>query len=115
MDNLTKDAKYLISSMYKEYLSRRKNNISKKEAVFFDSVNEIHNNLMPEWTFEDTLFTCEELKKHNLISGIGYGSEEILQINLSTEAISLLEITFKDKTESVLEFMAKIKNAIPFV
>lgn len=73
------------------------------------------SNLMPEWTFEDTLFTCEELKKHNLISGIGYGSEEILQINLSTEAISLLEITFKDKTESVLEFMAKIKNAIPFV
>lgn len=34
MDNLTNDAKYLISSMYKEYLSRRKNNISKKEAVF---------------------------------------------------------------------------------
>lgn len=115
LEFLTNDAKYLISAMYQEYLSRRKNNVSKKDAVSFNSVNDIHSKLMPEWNFEDTLFTCKELKKHNLITGTNYGTGEIVLINLSTEAIALLETTFKDKADSVLEFMTKIKNAIPFI
>lgn len=115
LDELTNDAKYLISSMYKEYVSRRKDNVSKEKAIRFQSVENIHETLMKDWTLEDTLFTCRELKKKNFISGMDYGQNSMIRISLTTDAIAVMESKFKDDAEKVLDFLVKIKSMIPFI
>lgn len=114
MDFLTNDAKYLLSSMYKKYIERRKNDMLKEDAVCFDDINTIHKEIMPEWKFEDVSYTVFELEKHGLISGSS-GDNSLSDIELSSEAIASLETTFADKIDKVLEYAAKIKSAIPFI
>lgn len=114
MDNLTNDAKYLLSNMYACYLKRRKNGDNKAEAIKFNNIDNIRNTIMPEWSFEDVEFTCFELRNHKYLDGIA-ADNTIFHITLTTTAIAALETTFKDKVDLVLNYAAKIKNAIPFV
>lgn len=108
--NLTNDAKFLISSMYKEYLSRLKDNLPKRSAVLFGNSESIHR-LMPEWSKEDTDYTVEELIGKGLLKGHpvlgGY-----LDITLTTDAVAMLQMSFKDKIDTVLDYATKIKNLI---
>lgn len=113
LDLLTNDAKYLLASMYKIYIDRRKNGETKEKAAYFDDVLFIHETIMSKWKFEDVEYTCLELKKHDLIEGI-LADDTIVTVNLSTEAIALMEKTFFDKVDDVLGFLAKVKDAIPF-
>ena len=48
MNNLTNDAKFLLTSMYAEYLTRRKDEISKEQARNFQNINYLKNNIMSE-------------------------------------------------------------------
>lgn len=114
MDYLTNDAKYLLSTLYKEYILRRKNKITKERAVKFDDIESVHKLYMSEWSFDDVKFTCFELYKHNLIHARP-ASNSLYYIRLSTEAIAMLEETFADKVDNVLEFLKKIKESIPFL
>ena len=118
MNELTKDAKYLLCSMYAKYLDRIKDNISKIEARNFQNIDFIKENIMSEWSKEDVLDTCIELQRHKYISATP-GNNTLFCIQLTTEAIATLELEFKEPTlkeriESVLDFAAKVKAAIPF-
>lgn len=114
MEELTNDAKYLLTSMYSKYLDERKAGKTKEQAIKFGGAEDIHQKLMPEWSFEDVEFTCFELRQHGYINAAA-ASNTLFYITLSTSAIASLETTFKDKVDSVLDYAAKIKNAIPFV
>ena len=63
MNNLTNDAKFLLSSMYAKYIERRKDGSSKDKATSFGDVQNIKEEIMPEWSFEDTRFTCFRITK----------------------------------------------------
>lgn len=114
MDNLTNDAKFLISSMYATYIKRRKEKISKEESRNFQSIDYIKENIMPEWTYDDILDTCFELRRHGYISATS-GSNTLYLIGITTDAIAELEVSFKDKLDTVLDYAGKIKNLIPFI
>lgn len=115
MDNLTNDAKYLISKIYETYIERRKLGQNKFQAVYFDSSMFIHKSFMPEWSFEDVDFTLQELESRDLISGYVIDEEYFGEVRLTTTAIAMLENRFSDNLESVLDFMSKVKAAIPFI
>lgn len=108
--NLTNEAKFLISSMYKEYLSRIKENVPKARAVGFGTPNDIHK-FMSEWSYKDTEYTVEELINKGLLQGLpvigGY-----IDISLSTDAIAIMQNSFKNSVDSVLDYASKIKNLI---
>ena len=108
--NLTNDAKFLISSMYKEYLSCIKENLPKARAVNFGTLDNIHK-FMPKWSDEDTEYTVEELINKGLLQALpalgGY-----LDISLSTDAIAVMQNSFKNNVDSVLDYANKIKNLI---
>ena len=53
MNFLTNDAKFLLTSMYAEYLTRRKDEVPKKQARNFQNINYLKNNIMSEWSEED--------------------------------------------------------------
>lgn len=48
---LTNDSKFLLSSMYKIYLERRKSKTDKKDARFWGNINDTINEIMNEWTW----------------------------------------------------------------
>ncbi|ASX21864.1 hypothetical protein [Lactiplantibacillus plantarum] len=112
--NLTNDAKFLIASMYKEYLDRRMTGIEKRQARSFDSVAEINSKIMPQWNEADVLDTCFELRDKGLITG-SPANMTLAYINMTTDSVAALEVSFKDRLDKVIDFISKIKNAIPFV
>lgn len=111
--NLTNDAKYLISKMYSEYLEKRKSGKPKSDARSFFDIETVHK-LMPEWSADDVLDTCWELKVKGLLNGSS-ASNSLIYISMTTDAIAILESSFKDKVNEVLEYVTKIKNLIPFI
>jgi len=119
MKNLTNDAKFLLTSMYAEYLTRRKDEVPKVQARNFQNINYLKDNIMSEWSEEDILDTCFELDKNGYIIGTK-ADDSFYNLSLTTEAISELENQFREPTlkeriENVLDFAAKVKSAIPFV
>lgn len=113
MDDLTKDAKFLLSSMYNEYLKRRKSGSLKKDAVSFGNLEEVHELLMKDWPVDDVRFTLNELGRHEFVNSKP-ASNTLFRITLTTKAIATLEVTFNDRVNDVLSFMAKVKDSIPF-
>ncbi|GMC00195.1 hypothetical protein [Enterococcus thailandicus] len=114
MDELTNEAKYLLSMMYKDYLQKRKSGVNRSTSLKFGNLDELHETVMPEWSIEDVKSVCWELMRHNMISAKN-ASSRIQHISLNTEAIAMLETTFKDKVDIVLDYAVKIKSLIPFI
>ncbi|MDT2660664.1 hypothetical protein P7E02_12345 [Enterococcus hulanensis] len=114
MDNLTNDAKFLLSKMYEKYIEKRKKGYIKKDAKSFGNLEKVHSEIMSEWPIEDVLSTLLELRANEFIIGTP-ASTTMFHIQITNIAIAMLEKTFKDKVEDVLDFAAKIKSAIPFI
>lgn len=114
LDLLTNDAKYLLASMYKTYIKKRKAGSLKKDATHFGHLDDLNRDIMNEWQREDVKSTCFELRKQGLITGTP-ASDTILHIHISTEAIAVMESRFKDNFDTVLDYATKIKSLIPFI
>ncbi|MCS8616349.1 hypothetical protein [Latilactobacillus curvatus] len=113
--NLTNDAKFLLSKMYAQYISARNSGKSKPESrMCATDISELQESLMPEWSDEDILDTCFELRSKELIYGFAAG-DTLSRISLTTDAIAVLEVSFKDKLDTVLDYATKIKGLIPFI
>ena len=114
MDELTNDAKFLVSAFYKKYIDNRTQGKTKRESVLLGHLDSIHSEIMPEWIKDDVKYTITELHKHGLVVATP-ASNTYVRVVLTNAAIASLETSFKDRADTVLEYMAKIKNAIPFV
>jgi len=114
LDELTNDSKFLLSSMYKEYLQIRKSGVDRNTSRKFGNEIDLHNNLMPEWLQADVHDSIAELIKLKYLGSIT-GDNKFTFIMLNPKAIAELETTFKDKIDTVLDYAAKIKDVIPFV
>lgn len=114
LDELTNESKFLLASLYKEYLQRRKDGVDRPKARKFKKEFDIHDEIMSEWSQSDVHDSISELSNLNLLE-TSSGGDAFVSVTLSPKAIAQLEITFKDRIDSVLSYAAKIKNAIPFV
>lgn len=110
---LTSDADYLICALYRKYRENRKSGIPKSKAKMFGSSEDIHKDLMPEWTFEDVDETCRELHRSEMIQCM-YADGIVYTAALSDKAIIYMENRFANNIQAVLDNMAKIKSAILF-
>ena len=111
---LTKEADYLISLLYKSYLEKRKNGISKFQSKHTGSSSEILDNILPKWEFDDVDETCRELCRANMLQG-QFASDVMVDSFLTDNAIIYMENRFKNGLNSVIEHISKIKSAIPFL
>lgn len=112
--NLTKDAEFLICSLYKDYLDKRKSGMSKADAKFTGSSQKMNRDIMPEWSFEDVDETCRELSRAGLLH-CGFADDVTYISNLTDDAIIYMENRFQNKASDVIETIAKIKSMIPFL
>ena len=114
MDELTNDAKFLVSAFYKKYIDARTQGKTKHESVLLGHLDSIHSEIMPEWQKDDVRYTIMELDRQGFVVA-SPASNTIIRVVLTTQAIATLETNFKDKIDTVLDYMAKVKNAIPFI
>lgn len=97
---LSKDAYKALCLIYKEYLSRRKNNISKSSSSMFQSTN--FETLFPDVNQEDFMSDLSELKRHNFVKLYIDGS-----FILNSEAVVYMENRFKNGLIEVVDFISK--------
>lgn len=97
---LSKDADKTLCLIYKEYLSRRKNNVCKSDASRFRA-SELEN-LFPSVNQRDFMTDLNELKKNNLVKLFIEGS-----FILNSDAIVYMENRFKNGLIEVTDFISK--------
>lgn len=97
---LSKDADKSLCLIYKEYLSRRKNNISKSSASLFDSFT--FKTLFPDVNQDDFISDLSELNKNKFIKLFVDGS-----FSLEVNAIIYMENRFKNGLTEVADFISK--------
>lgn len=104
---LSKDADYLICLIYKHYLELRNNGISKSNAKTIGDSHDAHQNIIPEWSFEDVDDTCRELIKKGLLDNRVYVDNICGYMSLSDNGIVYMENRFKNGFKEVVDFISK--------
>ena len=109
MDDLTKEQKHLLVSMYKEVLSRQPALTMEKANYFHDS-DEIKNLFLPDLSSDYVSDLCWKLKSKGYI--ICYPGDDLAnEIQLSDSTIIYMENRFKNGLKDVATFLS---NFLPF-
>ena len=103
---LSKDAKTDLYTLNKEYLSRRKQGISKSKAKNFDSAQHIDSTLFSDWSLEDIEDTLRELGRNKFLNNY-YADQTIYHCELSDPAIVTMENQKKETLLSIADFISK--------
>lgn len=102
MVELSKDADLLACCMYKEYLSRRKNGLSKRQSILFAPDFKTTNLKISKWLSDDYFFTIGELRRAGLIHTYIDGTAI-----LNDSFIIYMENRFKNGLMEITDFIAK--------
>ena len=109
--NLTNDADYLLSVLYKNYKERRKNGENKSDAKFMGSSKHIFMTLLSEWTFDDVDETCRELDRAEMLQCL-YADNVVVDSLLEDAAIIYMENRFKNGLSEVLDNIVRLKSIL---
>lgn len=107
---LSKDADKLICLIYKEFLDRRKNGLSKQLAKDFPEPDKLPAEFLDTFSIDDLHDVLSELSDLDLIDLFIYDNFELKDLG-----IMYMEQRFPNGISQVLEWLGKIKSAIPFV
>lgn len=108
---LTKDSDRLICEIYKKYLEKIAENISKSEAKKLGSSKEIHSEIMPEWFFSDVDEICRELGRAGLLNCF-YADNIVYSASISDVGIIYMENRFKNGIKDVVNFLSNFTSLI---
>lgn len=111
---LSKDADALLCLIYKHYLMRRKDGLSKSDAKSVGGSSNIHETISPKMSLEDVDETCRELHRVGLLNCF-FADDCVYASSLNDSAIVYMENRFSNGLKSVLDYIDKIKSAIPFL
>lgn len=103
---LTKETKKVLYRLYKEYLSRRKADISKAQAICFGAADSIQRELFSDWSISNLSSALYELS-HNKLVSISKYDNKITRCDLTNSAIALMENQKKDALKSAADFVVK--------
>lgn len=108
MDDLTKEQKHLIVSMYKEMLLRsRQSTMSLDEARRFDNSDVVKELLCPSQTSEHVSDLCWALQSKGYIEC--YPGDELAdEISITDKTIIYMENRCKNSLKDVLSFLASL-------
>lgn len=97
---LTKDADVLICLIYKCYLEKRQNNISKSSSKEF-SPDEVKS-FTQKWNEDDIYETLHELKNKELVS-----LDIVGDVTLTDNGIIYMENRFLNKIDKLIDYISK--------
>ena len=106
---LTKDADKMLCEIYAAYIKRRADGTPKRAAKDFANQERWPLEYLAEWNSEDGSESLAELKRAGMIKLYLYDG-----FCLNDEAVIYMENRFKNGVSEVLDWLGKIKSAIPF-
>ena len=106
---LSRDADYLICLIYKRYLELHDNGICKSDAKSIGDSHDVHQNIVPEWSFEDTDDTCRELINNGLLDNRIYMDNICGSMSLSDNGIVYMERRLGNKISKIINYISKLK------
>lgn len=112
---LTKDAKKLLSLLYKKYLKKREEGLPKSKACVLGSSHIIHESLCPDWIFEDVVCACRELSHAHLLE-CRWGNNIPVWTSITDDGISYMENRFKNvflDTSGIFSKLIELIKLIP--
>lgn len=102
--DLTKDADEMICVLYREYIERREQGLSKSDAKGFAHPELLQQALFPEWYLEDISDTLHELHKVEFIHlYVDYS------FRLEDAAIIYMEGRFGRKLDKILSYISSLR------
>jgi len=108
---LTKDSDALICALYKEYLQKRRDGISKREAKYLGGAKHIQQALVPKWPLGDVEETCWELERKGFLM-CQPANNTIYMSVLGDDGIIYMENRFKNGLSEVLAYLEKVKSIL---
>lgn len=103
---MSKDAKFVLYHLYKEYLLRRENHIPKSKAKCFDSAEFIHDTIFPDLNLDDLVESLRELGRNGFLYN-SYACDSVYSCEITDDAIVVMENQKKDTLLNVLDFISK--------
>lgn len=107
---LTRDADKMLCEMYAVYLERRAEGTPKKAAKEFLDPSNWPEKYADRWKSEDGKETLRELKQKGYIRIMILGG-----FIVEDSVITYMENRFPNGLSNVLEWLGKIKSALPFI
>lgn len=106
---LTKDAEFMLFSLYKLYLERLKDGSLKRSAVEFVDLFYLQSELFPMWPMPDILTTASEL------NAVGYIKkyQNLGGFVLLPAGVAFCENAFGFSIQKVLDALLKLKSLLP--
>lgn len=110
MDNrLTKDAEFMLLSLYKLYLERLRDGMLKRSAVEFTDIIYLQSELFPTWPMPDILTTASELNAAGYIKKY----QNLGGIVLLPAGVAFCENTFGFSIQKALDALLKLRSLSP--
>ena len=107
MDNLTKEQKILLCSMYKDFLSRS-SELPVEKANYFNDSDYIQQTYLQDHSSEYVSDLCWKLKSKDFINCYP-GDNLANMISITDETIIYMENRFKNGLGDVLSFILQFK------
>lgn len=114
MNDITKDAKYILLTLYKDYLTRRKSGKSRQESAYWSNSNKLQSAFFPTMHADDVADCCWELHRKEYISCVP-GDDIANHIMLLPDTIVAMEQRFPKGMNELLDTLGKIAALLPFI
>ncbi|WP_442774231.1 hypothetical protein [Lactococcus hircilactis] len=103
---LTKDSKQLLAIIYKEYLSKINNGVSKNSAKRVGHISDIYA-LVPDWLPDDALETMNGLSRSGYVMN-SYGNNTIIDSYLLDKTIIYFENKNINTVKEIADWVFKL-------
>jgi len=108
---LTKEADALICVLYKDFLQKRKEGISRGDAKWFGSADHIQKGLVPKLSLGDIEDICRELSRADFLN-CRFADDTVCMAILTDTAIIYMENRFKNGFSELLDYLEKVKSIL---
>lgn len=111
-ERLTKQQKYILTTLYKQYVACLKEGHSNNTCNHFQDVNKVHSNYLQQFHFEDVNHDLKRLKALDFING-AFGDNTIIEIMLTDNTVVYFENRFKHNMKKIVKYLSYIASFIP--
>jgi len=104
---LSREANKVLSELYDVYKARLNNNISRSNAMYFKSSEDVQKDYLPDMNLEDLDECCRELHRNGYMNNL-YAEDTVVEIQLTDNAIVLMENKLKNAIINTINIISKI-------
>ncbi len=111
MNDITKDAKRILLTLYREYLNRRDDGYDRQSAAYFGDSDSLQETYFDDESSEDIADFCWELQRNGYIACFP-GEDLANDVTLLPETIVAMEQRFPNGVKSLLDAISKLSRLI---